>query len=291
MRNTAARARLLPLFLLSLSLACCACASPGRNIAERDTGFQHEQPAAEVVGGQQRRAPQLLPQSQPGAEIDSSKKLVMLEKIGKLPGDPVSLPDVHAANKWLCEAAGGSLDDDYNCDKKRVFKFASKEMLHDLRAHRDAIRSVFRAPGVRSVAGPRGEVQLVYMGLPFVEWGEEGSEWNRQASATQTYLKAHRPQPAHEVPLHFLRGSELLQIERSSCHNCYYSVRRLADDSSCSRSCSTSGTRTAAAAAPRSASAHMCSSSMTGKLTPTMRYWSCLPRECGASHWARSRQR
>jgi hypothetical protein len=199
-------------------------------MAERDTGFQHE-PAAEVGGGQQRRAPQLLPQSQPGAEVDSSKKLVMLEKIGKLPGDPVSLPDVHAANKWLCEAAGGSLDDDYNCDKKRVYKFASKEMLHDLRAHRDAIRSVFRAPGVRSVAGPRGEVQLVYMGLPFVEWGEEGSEWNRQASATQTYLKAHRPQPAHEVPLHFLRGSELLQIERSSCHNCYYSVRRLADDS------------------------------------------------------------
>jgi len=213
-------------FLLTLSLAC-ASASVGRDVVDRDAGGGAPHT---VGGGGQRRGVQLLPLSQPGAEVDS-KKLVVLDKIGKPPGDPVTLPDVHAANKWLCEAAGGSLDDDYRCDKSRVYKFETKELLHDLRAHRDAMRSVFRAPGVRSIVGPRGEVQLVYMGLPFVEWGEEGSEWNRQASATQTYLRAHRPQPAHEVPLHFLRGSELLQIERSSCHNCYYSVRRLADDS------------------------------------------------------------
>jgi len=70
-------------------------------------------------------------------------------------------------------------------------------------------------------------VQLVYMGLPFVEWSEE---WNRQASATQTYLNANRPQPATQVPLHFLKGTELLQIAPDSCDNCFYSNRRLADD-------------------------------------------------------------
>lgn len=157
----------------------------------------------------QRREVQLFARSQPGEELNS-KKLVVLEKIGKAPGDPVTVPDVHAANKWLCEAAGGVLDDDYRCSKKRVYRFEDKNSLHNLRAHRDAIRSVFRTPGVRSVAGPRGQVQIVFMGLPYVEWGDE---WNRQASATQTYLQANRPQPSSQVPLHFLKGTELLHVD------------------------------------------------------------------------------
>lgn len=58
------------------------------------------------------------------------------------------------------------------------------------------------------------------MGLPPYEgWGDE---WSRNASATQMYLKANRPQPAVEVPLHFLRGTELLQIEQSTCDPCFY---------------------------------------------------------------------
>ena len=103
----------------------------------------------------QRGEVQLFPRSHPGAELDS-KKLIVLEKIGKPPGDPVTLPDVHAANRWLCEAAGGLLDDEYRCSKKRVYRFESKDSLHDLRAHRNAMRSVFRTPGVRSISGPRG---------------------------------------------------------------------------------------------------------------------------------------
>ena len=75
-----------------------------------------------------------------------------------------------------------------------------------------------------------GEVQLVYMGLPYVEWGDgSGDEWGRQASATQTYMKANRPQPASEVPLHFLRGTDLLHIDPSACDNCFFLSTRLVD--------------------------------------------------------------
>jgi hypothetical protein len=103
----------------------------------------------------QRREIQLLVRAEPGADLDS-KKLVVLEKIGKRPGELVSVPDMHAANKWLCEAAGGTLDDEYHCSSPRVFRFEDKESLHNLRAHREAMRSVFRTPGVRSISGPRG---------------------------------------------------------------------------------------------------------------------------------------
>ena len=85
------------------------------------------------------------------------KNLVVLEKIGKLPGESVSVPDMHAANKWLCEASGGRLDDEYRCSSPRVYRFEDKESLHDLTAHRQAMRSVFRTPGVRSILGPRGK--------------------------------------------------------------------------------------------------------------------------------------
>ena len=169
---------------------------------------------------------QLFAQSQPGAEVDSAS-LIVLDKIGKTPRDSLTVPDVHAANKWLCEAAGGVLDDDYRCSQSRVYSFSDKAALSDLRAHAAAIRSVFRAPGVRTIAGPRGSVQLVFLGLPYVEWGEE---WNRQVSATQTYIKANRPQPANKVPMHFLRGTEILQIDPHKCDNCFYSSKRLPDN-------------------------------------------------------------
>ena len=210
--------------LLLTAVPCRASADTSVDLVEISTGA-----TATAVSQQrgQRQDIQLLARSQPGTELNS-KKLIVLEKIGKAPGSPVTLPDVHAANKWLCEAAGGVLDDDYRCSKKRVYRFEDKDSLNKISAHRDAIRSVFRTPGVRSITGPRGgQVQLVYMGLPFVEWSEE---WNRQASATQTYLNANRPKPTTQVPLHFLKGTELLQIAPDSCDNCFYSNRRLADE-------------------------------------------------------------
>ena len=75
---------------------------------------------------------QLFAQSQPGAEVDSAS-LIVLDKIGKTPRDSLTVPDVHAANKWLCEATGGVLDDDYRCSQSRVYSFSDKAALSDLR--------------------------------------------------------------------------------------------------------------------------------------------------------------
>ena len=132
---------------IGLAALVVMCASTHAVASAVDAGPEHQR--------SQRRQLQLLPRSQPGAELHSNS-LVVLEKIGKQPGDNVTVPDVHAANKWLCEAAGGTLDDEYRCSEKRVFRFENKDALQDLKAHRSATRSVFRAPGVHSVAGPRG---------------------------------------------------------------------------------------------------------------------------------------
>ena len=208
--------------LLMLLLCGPATASSAVDVTERDRAGS----APFQRSSSQRREVTLFARSEPGGMQDS-KKLIVLEKIGKEPGDAMTVPDLHAANKWLCEAAGGTLDDDYRCSSRRVYRFEDKDALQNLTAHRDAMRSVFRTPGVRSISGPRGAVQLVYMGLPDMELGDD---WNRQASATQTYLKANRPRPAFEVPLYFLRNTELVRIAENKCDNCFFSKKRLPDD-------------------------------------------------------------
>ena len=138
----------LLLLLLMLVPLPSAESNAESNLARQDAAV-HYTPRS------QRREIQLLARSEPGADLYSSK-LVVLEKIGKQPGELVSVPDMHAANKWLCEAAGGTLDDEYRCSSPRVYRFEDKGSLHDLMAHREAMRSVFRTPGVRSISGPRG---------------------------------------------------------------------------------------------------------------------------------------
>lgn len=141
--------------LLLLLLPSAVAAQPAFDLTQHDAGGHPPTPRS-PTHRTQRREIQLLARSEPGADL-GLKKLVVLDKIGKLPGDPVSVPDMHAANRWLCEAAGGRLDDEYRCSSPRVFRFEDKESLHDLTAHRQAMRSVFRTPGVRSVVGPRGK--------------------------------------------------------------------------------------------------------------------------------------
>ncbi|EKX46200.1 hypothetical protein GUITHDRAFT_138327 [Guillardia theta CCMP2712] len=149
----------------------------------------------------------------------------------------VAATDVTAANRWLCEIAGGK---QLTCCRSLesvpwVFQFRSEEAFDSVKSHKVALKSVFRTPRVLNIPGPRGTIQLVSLGMTD-KFGEMDFEpvmlCDVMGSGSDVqhlipWLQWNRMSAMVQVQVNFFRWTEQL---RFNCDNCVVRESRLVEE-------------------------------------------------------------